>query len=254
MKVGKGELSRRIFQYEKDDILVNLDFHEGHLIAAKIQPAENFNRKMVVSDRALFGRGIAVKDNVRKMPNGDVFIENVPMIEQGSRGYCAMGTLAMVTRYYGLNLDIDALAAAGGYSEGAPKGGIHEIYQAAAKVGKLKYSREDEWSWRQVKRLIDKGQPVLVWRWFSRPRDRFHTEFTKKLKTDPDAQLPDPKGDDKSSWPTRADGGHASLITGYNEERGEVFFTESWLNNYRNRRMRLEEMAGTVYVHYTFRP
>ena len=30
-----------------------------------------------------------IKDNVTKSPNGDVFIDNVPMVDQGQKGYCA---------------------------------------------------------------------------------------------------------------------------------------------------------------------
>jgi len=66
--------------------------------------------------------------------------------------------------------------------------------------------------------------------------------------------LPKPDKKDKAAWPTRDDGGHASLVTGYNPDRGEVLFTESWLNDYRHRRMRTEEMEGTTYVIFYFNP
>jgi hypothetical protein len=37
-----------------------------------------------------------------------------------------------------------------------------------------------------------------------------------------------------------------SVITGYNEKRDEILFTESWGERYRQRRMRIEEMEKTA--------
>jgi len=255
LSVGRGDLRKRVIQYASGDLVLNLDQQEGHLVGLTIQLAEDFNRRMLVTDDGIGSRESEVRDNVEVLPNGDSLIRNIPMIEQGSRGYCAMGTLSMITRYYGLNLDIDGLAAAAGYSEGSPQGAsITEIYKEAADLGRLRYDEEDEFDFRQVKREVDRGRPVLVWRWFSRPRDAFHLEFAQQFRVEGGAALPEPDDESQVPWPTERDGGHASLITGYNEERGEVFFTESWLNEYRHRRMRIEEMEETAYVLFYFTP
>jgi hypothetical protein len=37
-----------------------------------------------------------------------------------------------------------------------------------------------------------------------------------------------------------------SVITGYNETRGEILFTESWGERYRQRRMSIGEMEKTA--------
>lgn len=71
----------------------------------------------------------------------------------------------------------------------------------------------------------------------------------------PAEELPHPRKDkeDRDLWPTLDSGGHASLITGYNKERGELF-TESWGENNRNRRMKAEEREATAYVVFEFQP
>ena len=45
---------------------------------------------------------------------GDVFVDNVPMVDQGQKGYCAVATAERVLRYYGLAIDEHQLAEAAG--------------------------------------------------------------------------------------------------------------------------------------------
>ena len=42
-----------------------------------------------------------VKDNIVKAKNGDTYLINVPMVDQGSKGYCVCATMARVLQYYG---------------------------------------------------------------------------------------------------------------------------------------------------------
>ena len=45
---------------------------------------------------------------------GDVFVDNVPMVDQGQKGYCAAATAERVMRYYGLDIDEHQIAEAAG--------------------------------------------------------------------------------------------------------------------------------------------
>jgi len=84
-------------------------------------------------------------------------------------------------------------------------------------------------------------------------RDYVHTTFAARFAKDPMVELPKADMNDRETWPQRKKSfSHASVITGYNAERGEVIFTESWSEGVRNRRMRYEEMEGTAY--YSFYP
>ena len=53
-----------------------------------------------------------IADNVLRDPRGDVFIDNVPMVDQGQKGYCSVSTAERVLRYYGLEIDEHELAQA----------------------------------------------------------------------------------------------------------------------------------------------
>lgn len=52
----------------------------------------------------------AINQNVVREPDGDVWIDNVPMVDQGQKGYCAAATSERVLRYYGLEVDQHQIA------------------------------------------------------------------------------------------------------------------------------------------------
>ena len=55
-----------------------------------------------------------ITDNVVRDPRGDVFIDNVPMVDQGQKGYCSVATSERVLRYYGVEVDEHEIAQAAG--------------------------------------------------------------------------------------------------------------------------------------------
>lgn len=75
------------------------------------------------------GRGIA----------GDVFIDNIPMVDQGSKGYCAAATSERVLRYYGLDIDEHEIGMAAGTSaeDGTSSKQMHDSIVAVGKRYKL---------------------------------------------------------------------------------------------------------------------
>jgi hypothetical protein len=57
-----------------------------------------------------------IVDNVidESKGRGDVFVDNVPMVDQGQKGYCAVATAERVLRYYGVEIDEHQIAEAAG--------------------------------------------------------------------------------------------------------------------------------------------
>ena len=101
-------------------------------------------------------------------------------------------------------------------------------------------------------KAVDKGHPVIVWRYFSRGRDAIHSAFSRAYVKDPSVVLPKTTRTERKAWPNSKFGGHASLITGYNKKRDEFLFTESWGENNRHRRMLIDEMEYTAYYVFFF--
>ena len=48
--------------------------------------------------------------NLKRAENGDVYISNVPMVDQGPKGYCAVATAERVFKYYGIPVDQHEMA------------------------------------------------------------------------------------------------------------------------------------------------
>lgn len=87
----------------------------------------------MAASRAKGGREI--KANVTRDPKGDVWIENVPMVDQGQKGYCAAASSERVLRYYGLEIDQHQIAQ---LAETAAEGGttLEGMAKAIGKVGR----------------------------------------------------------------------------------------------------------------------
>ena len=58
---------------------------------------------------------------------------------------------------------------------------------------------------------------------------------------------------ERATWPGDDAPNHASVVTGFNAERGEVVFVESWGEHTRGRRMRFEELEATSYMAFYYK-
>lgn len=82
-----------------------------------LTPRDVYNRAPSSGGVSVPGHGataVAVKRNVKKDKGGFVYIDNIPMVDQGQKGYCAVATAERVLRYYGKNLDEHVLAQMAG--------------------------------------------------------------------------------------------------------------------------------------------
>jgi hypothetical protein len=81
-----------------------------------------FLRLRVMSSRTA-GRGEATADRtylraniVRDKSNEDIYIDNIPMVDQGKKGYCACASAARIYQYYGRTTDQHEIAQLAGSS------------------------------------------------------------------------------------------------------------------------------------------
>ena len=192
---------------------------------------------------------------VRREASGDVLISGVPVFRQGVRPYCAISTLGMVTHYLGLRISVEGLAAAAGFRNDGTAGGtkLLELYAASAQEAKIRSSRSGKFDFERAQRSLEAGFPVLVWRKYDPDRDALHTDFSKLYRGAAHATLPIVDDAERATWPGDEAPNHASVITGFNAERGEVIFVESWGEHTRGRRMRFEELEATSYMAFYYR-
>jgi len=88
---------------------------EAGFVRLAIDGPERLSRKSsVASLRRKSTSSRKIVDNVQHGPRGDVYIDNVPMVNQGQKGYCAAAASERVLRYYGLEVDEHEIAQAAG--------------------------------------------------------------------------------------------------------------------------------------------
>ena len=258
-KIGRTDVLRTdCLVYNVGEYGMRYSSYEDHAVTLTIVPqgeAADHYLDASVAAMDVKQRRRELEARVTRGASGDVSVEGVPVFRQGLRPYCAINTLGMVTHYLGLRLGVTGLAAGAKFKNtGSAKGSkMLDLYRAAAEESNARMSRSGKADFSRIKRAIDDGCPVLVWRRYSSERDRLHSRLGRDFQSQPDAALPDVTREERATWPGKDAPGHCSVIVGYNEERGEVIFMESWGEHARNKRMRVEEMEGTSYMTFYFK-
>jgi hypothetical protein len=185
--------------------------------------------------------------NVARRENGDVVIEDIPMVDQGPKGYCVPATAERAMRYLGVPADMYVLAMAGGTR---PGGGtvVSELLGAVGNDIRRKGRSFDAWNGelklKELARHIDKGVPIIWGIYSTEEWNGRANERTKKR-----AEVKDWAGWKAEMEEVAKAGGlekdretaHVVLIIGYNAETNEIAFSDSWGERYKERWMTLAE-------------
>ena len=199
------------------------------IMASRVADAGGRSR---VADAELMARS---KENVERRPNGDVVIRQIPMVNQGPKGYCVPATWERVMRYMGIPADMYVLAmvgqsgAGGGTSLAALAAGARDTITAAGrKLESVAFKPEPA----QVAKYIDRGLPII---WSMCSTDEYNQladARTRARAAAPDAAawkktLAESRKGQKPLKPDREQG-HVCMIIGYNKETGEIAVSDSW--------------------------
>jgi hypothetical protein len=167
--------------------------------------------------------------------NGDVIVTDIPMADQGGKGFCVPATWERYLRYLGIPADMYMLAMAG--KTGA--GGGTALTEMADRIDKLvkRYGRRIQRDKRRmqirfVKDCIDKGVPLMWPMFVDRSLDRqISVRMERRRACSSGAQW---KGELKRFLretreikPERKNA-HVCMIIGYNKDTGELAMSDSW--------------------------
>jgi len=185
--------------------------------------------------------------NLEKRENGDVVVGDLPMVDQGPKGYCAPATAERAMRYLGIPADMYILANAGqsGFGGGT---NVDLLFEGMAAQIRSKRRSFDSWSgelkMKEIAKYIDKGLPVM-WCLFS--TDKFNDTADKRTKERKSvtnwASWKDKVAQEAAtnSLPKNKDTSHIVLITGYNKDTNEIAFSDSWGERFKERWITLTE-------------
>ncbi|MCK5707473.1 MAG: C39 family peptidase [Candidatus Aureabacteria bacterium] len=130
-----------------------------------------------------------LKKNVKREKNGDIFINCIPMLDQGKKGYCVPATCSRILLYYGIDADMHLTAE---IMNTRGKGGTTAKNM---EISLRRLCRNNPFSYRKIptfriqtiKSYIQKGIPII---WL----------------------IP----------------GHVRIIIGYNDKKKEMIYSDSW--------------------------
>ena len=234
-KIGQvGRFKERARRWDWNGHAFLLVTQKDEYVALRIMSTEvaDSGARSRVPDAVLMERA---RKNVVRSPNGDVLITDIPMVNQGPKGYCVPATWERVLRYMGISADMYVLAMVGQTGVGGgttttaiAQGAANAVTDSGRKIEHIS-AKPDVSS---LSRYIDRGLPIM---WSMSSSAQFN-ERANRRKSLREAM------DDPYRWrvfladerrrlgPLKFDTGrrHTCMIIGYNKVTDEIAVSDSW--------------------------
>ncbi len=233
-RYGESGTRRSITRWDWNGHAFLLSSEEGEYVSLAIvstEIADSGGKSARMSDADLKQQLIG---NVVKSNNGDVVITEIPMVDQGPKGYCVPATFERAMRTMGIEADMYLLAMVGQSSAG---GGtvvsvlLDNVKSAVYRKGRR--TKEDEirdLKIRDVKRYIDQGAP-LMWSMCSIDAYNDLADENTAGRADGGAAFREMMTEKALKLAEKGkpeDNRHVCMIIGYNESTNEIAVSDSW--------------------------
>ncbi len=235
-RYGEGDTRRKITRWDWNGQAFLLSNEEGEYVSLAIVStamADAGGRSTRIGDGEIKQRLLA---SIAKSDNGDVWLTEIPMVNQGPKGYCAPATFERAMRTMGLEADMYLLAMVGQSKAGggtSVKRLLENVkHQVLSKGRRIKEESLKELRIRDIKRYLDEGIPIM-WRMCSVEK---YNDMTDK-NTAARATVKDWKAHAAALATSTASlaetakpdaNHHICLIIGYNEATQEIAVSDSW--------------------------
>ena len=229
---------------------------------------------------------LELRARAKRTADGDVVIDSVPMVDQGTKGYCAAAVSERLLRYYGRNIDQHEIAQIANTDAGlgtSPEQMVRALRRIGSELGLNVHTHQDfelddfQNLVRDYNRLARRrDQPEIEYGYVIDLRgiyEQFDTAllieararrsgsrdaFREDLKRSIDAGAPLAwgvmLGKITETPPLRMSGGHMRLIIGYNDRSGEVLYSDTWGRGHEQKRMSLDDAWAITMGLYTVHP
>lgn len=246
---GQGSAKRKVSRWDWLGHSFLLSVAEGDFVSLALETIERANARGKNRKVADMHIRRVHRANVERRDNGDVVIGNIPMVDQGPKGYCVPATFERCMRYMEVPADMYLLAMAGSTGLG---GGTHtptlveSVQKEVWSAGRTFKPLKGHPSFKELMRFIDSGIPIL---WGLHSTEKFNqiaNERTKdRVGVSPDTWKETIKYASKQvkgfPKPHISEARHICIIHGFNKVTGEVAFTDSWGDRYKERWVAAEE-------------
>lgn len=247
-RYGEKEDRRDVLRWDYKShsfILSALEGEYVHLAVVPLEVANNQGRIERVSDMQLRAE---LEKNVVRSDNGDVVLKNIPMVDQGPKGYCVPATFERAMRYMRVPADMYLLATiATDRKRGSNPVKLAEYAKRIIR-SKGRRIREldlvEDLNQRLVARYIEKGVPIM---WSMASSKKYNkiadvmTEKRAKNENWPKWSSLVRKLVQKEASSMQDDVNyHICMIIGYNEQTQEFAVSDSWGPRYELRWIPME--------------
>jgi hypothetical protein len=214
------------------------------------------------------------RDHVDRLPNGDAKLKDLPMVDQGEKGYCVVASVERIMRYYGAAVDQHELAqiadtdASLGTSTAAMLRSLRRLterlgikvrslyqwnaqdflkfvddYNRATKGGRLApelplpYAADGDALFSQIRPEIYKQVRLKSAADFGRFQRDIHRSIDEGIPLLWSVRL----GIVSESNSPQRTGGHMRIIVGYNRTTKEILYSDSWGHGHEEKRMPIDD-------------
>lgn len=272
------------YSFTKEVKTKNIPFR-AEFVRLEIKPPEVKTSGLTFAPTAASsGRRFNGPSHVKKESSGDVVITDVPMVDQGQKGYCAVACAERMMRYYGVQTDANEIAqvANSDSTKGTSPDAMFEALKKLSTRLKVRVRPVQQFEVKQVVNLMTDynraakrgnrapqlpapGPMIDVGAIFQamdasvlkevRTKNRSDvTRFQTDVQKHIDAGVPILWGVMLGVFPEpgvpQSGGGHMRLIIGYNTKTQEILFSDSWGAGHELKRMPLEN-AVTITMGLT---
>lgn len=192
--------------------------------------------------------------NLERKDDGDLLIANLPMVDQGDKGYCVVATCQRVFEYYGIGADMHQIAQ---IAESDPEAGTSTLLMAK-ELDKIDYRFKTRLD------IIGMGRPLTE---VDEKRGEYYVgkpvderKFLKEIRSYIDSGLPLLWSLELGRYPEKPQlnpqtaGGHMRLIIGYNDKTEEIIFSDSWGAGHEAKRMKMSDAYKASHGLFVLKP
>lgn len=239
----------------------------AEFIRLSLAPEKNALERGGADDAA---RRSELRGNVQHHDDGSVWIEGIPMVDQGEKGYCVPASLSRVFAYYGMDaVDQHSLAA---LCKSSGDGTTLEAMEKSLRSISAKFHVTVvpiEWLSQKMlmKELPRMAQKKHISTSELQPRHLLELlqskpavvrKGMKDIKKYIDSGIPVVWAVILGYFPEQglpqSTGGHMRLIIGYNEEKQAIIYTDSWGAGHEMKAMPVERACAISQALYVLRP
>jgi hypothetical protein len=187
---------------------------------------------------------------VKRNPQGDLWIDGIPMVDQGPKGYCVVASAQRLFEYYGISCDQHQLAQlAGSQAQGGTSSlemmkalqSIDGYFKTQFKALMLLYTDRSLHEPRSQKAVDERDFQKVILEYVQKGVPLLWGLELGKYPEEPPLNM-------------QNGGGHMRLIIGCNPKTNQLIFTDSWGPGHEMKRMKMSDAYRATHGIFAMQP